>query len=278
MTPLRVASVHYLNADPLTWGFEHGSARRLVRLSKHAPSHIPDLLRRGEVDVGLIPSIEYQRIDGLEILPGMGVGSRGKARSVLLVSRRPLESVRSIALDGSSRTSAALLRIVLSHRGISGVVFTEHPPALRAMLAAHDAALLIGDPALTCDTSGLRVWDLGEQWHLITGLPFVFAVWAKRIGTPLQDGAAPFAASLQEGLANIDAIAAAMAAPLGLPAAALQEYLRADLHYELGARETQAMALYFRQARELGLVPGHRPIRFMAAPSERVRHSVEIDA
>ncbi|HET6277149.1 MAG TPA: MqnA/MqnD/SBP family protein, partial [Candidatus Polarisedimenticolia bacterium] len=120
--------------------------------------------------------------------------------------------------------------------------------------------------------------DLGEQWHVITGLPFVFAVWAKRVGTPLQDGAAPFAASLRDGLAHIDEIAAAKAARLGLPASSLQEYLRADLHYELGERETQAMALYFRQARELGLVPGYHPIRFMAGPSERVRSSVEIEA
>jgi len=278
MTPLRVASVHYLNADPLTWGFEHGSVRRFVHLSKHAPSRIPDLLQSGEIDVGLIPSIEYQRIDGLEILPGMGVGSSGRARSVLLVSARPMESIRSVALDGSSRTSAALLRIVLAHRRISGVRFSEHPPALRDMLADHDAALIIGDPALTCDSTGLRVWDLGAEWHDITGLPFVFAVWAKRTGTILPDGAGPFVTSLEEGLAHIDEIAAATAAPLGLPAGSLQEYLRIDLHYDLGERETQAMALFFRQARELGLVPGHRPIRFMAAPSNSVHPSAEIDA
>jgi chorismate dehydratase len=277
MTPLHVASVHYLNADPLTWGFEHGSVRRFVHLSKHAPSRIPDLLLSRAIDVGLIPSIEYQRIEGLEILPGMGVGSSGRARSVLLVSPRPMESIRSVALDGSSCTSAALLRIVLDHRRISGVEFSEHPPALRNMLADHDAALIIGDPALTCDSTGLRVWDLGAEWHDITGLPFVFAVWAKRTDTVLPDGAGPFVTSLEEGLTHIDEIAAAMAAPLGLPAASLQEYLRVDLHYDLGERETQAMALFFRQARELGLVPGHRPIRFMAAPSKSIPPSVEID-
>lgn len=277
MTPLRVASVHYLNADPLTWGFEHGSVRRFVQLSKHAPSRIPDLLLSGEIDVGLIPSIEYQRIDGLEILPGMGVGSSGRARSVLLVSPRPMESIRSVALDGSSRTSAALLRIVFAHRRISGVEFSEHPPALRNMLVDHDAALIIGDPALTSDSTGLRVWDLGAEWHDITGLPFVFAVWAKRTDTVLPDGAGPFVTSLEEGLAHIDEIAAAMAAPLGLPAASLQEYLRVDLHYDLGERETQAMALFFRQARELGLVPGHRPILFMAAPSNSIPPAEEIE-
>jgi chorismate dehydratase len=278
MTPLRVASVHYLNADPLTWGFEHGSLRRYVSLSKHAPSLIPELLQSGEVEVGLIPSIEYQRMDDLEILPGMGVGSSSKARSVLLVSARPMESIRSVALDGSSRTSAALLRIVLAHRRITGVRFSEQPPALRAMLAAHDAALIIGDPALTCESTGLNVWDLGEEWNSITGLPFVFAVWAKRIDTQLPDGVGPFAASLQEGLAHIDEIATAMAVPLDLPVASLQEYLRVDLRYELGERETQAMALFFRQARELGLVPGHRPIRFTTAPSVGVRPAAEIDA
>jgi len=278
MTPLRVASVHYLNADPLTWGFEHGSVRRFVQLSRHAPSRIPALLLAGEIDVGLIPSIEYQRIDGLEILPGMAVGSSSRARSVLLVSKRPMESIRSIALDGSSRTSAALLRIILVHRKITGILFSEQPPSVRAMLAAHDAALIIGDPALTCDRTGLRVWDLGEEWHTITGLPFVFAVWAKRIGTPLPDGTGPFAASLREGLAHIDEMAEAMAVPLGLPAASLREYLRLDLHYDLGDREMQGMALFFRQAREFGLVPGHHPIRFVAASPKSARPSVEVDA
>ncbi len=276
MTPIRVASVHYLNADPLTWGFEHGAVRRSVRLSRHAPSRIPDLLASGEVDVGLIPSIEYQRVDGLELLPGMGVGSNRRARSVLLVSSRPMESIRSVALDGNSRTSAALLRIVLAHRRVTGVAFSEHPPALRDMLADHDAALIIGDPALTCDTSGLRVWDLGAEWHAITGLPFVFAVWAKRTVTYLPEGAGPFLASLREGLAHIDDISGAMATPLGLPARSLQEYLRVDLHYDLGEQEARAMDLFFRQARELGLVPGHRPIRFLARPSENPRPSVEI--
>ncbi len=276
MTPIRVASVHYLNAAPLTWGFEHGAVRRSVHLSRHAPSRIPDLLVSGEVDVGLIPSIEYQRVDGLELLPGMGVGSNRRARSVLLVSSRPMESIRSIALDRSSRTSAALLQIVLAHRGVTGVAFSERPPALRDMLADHDAALIIGDPALTCDTSGLRVRDLGAEWHAITGLPFVFAVWAKRTVTYLPEGAGPFLASLQEGLAHIDEIAGAMAAPLGLPARSLQEYLRVDLHYDLGERETRAMDLFFRQARELGLVPGHRPIRFLPLPSEDPHPSEEI--
>lgn len=278
MTPLRVASVHYLNADPLTWGFEHGSLRSSVRLSKHAPSLIPDLLRSGEVDVGLIPSIEYQRMEGMEIIPAMGVGSSNRARSVLLVSARPIDSIRSIALDGSSRTSAALVRIILAHRRITGVTFSEHPPALRAMLAGHDAALIIGDPALTCEPTGLDVRDLGTEWNDITGLPFVFAVWAKRIDTQLPDGVGPFAASLQEGLAHIDEIAAVMATPLGMPVAALQDYLRVDLHYELGERETQAMTLFFRQAHELGLVPGHRPIRFTASPPTGVRAALGIDA
>jgi chorismate dehydratase len=273
MTPIRVASVHYLNAEPLTWGFAHGSLRRSVRLSRHPPSRIPDLLESGAADVGLIPAIEYQRLDGLEILPGMGVGSKRRARSVLLVSTRPMESIRTVALDGNSRTSAALLRIVLAHRGVKGVDFAERPPSLPGMLADHDAALLIGDPALTCNTAGLQVWDLGAEWRDITGLPFVFAVWAKRIGTRLPGGAGPFEASLREGLRSIDVIAAAMADPLGLSAASLAGYLRDDLHYALGDEERQAMDLFFRKAREGGLVGALRPIRFLAAASQDRRPS-----
>jgi chorismate dehydratase len=259
MSVLRLASVHYVNALPLTWGFERGAASARTTIAREAPARIAERLRTGAADVGLIPSIEFQNLEDARILPQVCIASRERARSVYLASRVPLPSIRSVALDASSRTSAALLKIILAHKGLNAVTFVEHPPALEEMLARHDAALLIGDAALAGDTAGLRVHDLAAEWRAITGLPFVFAVWAVRAGTILIDGTGPFVASRQAGLEHVADIAAEAGKRLGLAPATVEEYLSVNIHYDLGSDEARALDLFFRQAHELGLVPGHRP-------------------
>lgn len=265
METLRLASVPFVNARPLTWGFLKGPYGRLCEVQEAPPSCIADRLRSGRADVGLIPSIEYQRLDDVEILPYLCIGAQRRARSVYLACRLPLGEIRSVALDANSRTSAALLRIILAHKGIEGVEFREQAPALRAMLRDSDAALLIGDPALTADTSGLEVHDLAAEWVAITGLPFVFALWAVRTDAVLPDGLRPFLDSRQMGVANIPAIAREAARRLRLPPESIESYLRNNIHYHLGSEESRGLDLFFRQALELGLVQGHRAIRFRAA-------------
>jgi chorismate dehydratase len=133
------------------------------------------------------------------------------------------------------------------------------------MLRDCEAALIIGDPALTADTKGLRVLDLGEEWSALTGLPFVFALWAARRAAPLPDGVRPFLESRQMGVANIPGIARESAPRLGLPPAEIEAYLRANIHFHLGSDEARGLELFFRRAVELGLAPGGRPIRFREA-------------
>jgi chorismate dehydratase len=262
MDVLHLASVPYVNAEPLTWGFRRGPYREAFRVSEVPPSRIPGLLRAREVDVGLIPSIEYQRLDGVELLPYLCVASKRRVRSVVLVSRGPFEEIRSVALDPASRSSAALLLILMAHRGRRDVAYAEQAPPLKEMLRGHDAAMLIGDAALTADTSGLVVTDLAAEWHAMTGLPFVFALWAVRRGVALPDGPRPFLESRRMGVASIPAIAAAAGARLCLPARTIEEYLRVNIHYHLGTEESRALELFFRQAHELGLIPGRRPLAF----------------
>jgi len=261
MPPIRLASVPFVNADPLTWGFRRGGFGAAFAMTYHVPSRIADLIHAADVDIGLIPVIEYQRVPGLQVFPHLCVASKRHARSVLLVSRVSMTAIRSIALDVNSRTSVALLKTILEYRRIRDVSFAVQEPSIPAMLKQHDAALIIGDPALTCDTSGLTVWDLGEEWAKITGLPFVFAVWAMREGTALSAGLHPFLESRREGLAHIETIAREAAPRLGLAPASVECYLRSNIHYELGPEELRGLDLFFRQANELGLVPGRRPIR-----------------
>ncbi len=268
MDLLRLASVPFVNAEPLTWGFTSGPFRGLFEVSHVIPSRIPGLIRSERIDVGLIPSIEYQRLDGVELLPFLGIASKHRARSVYLASRVPLERVARIALDESSSTSVALLKILLARRGVARVTFSERAPSLKEMLAENDAALLIGDAALASDTRGLYVHDLAAEWFALTGLPFVFALWAVRAGVILPDGIRPFMESRSMGLANVPAIARSAAERLRLPAAAIEEYLRVNIHYHLGTDEVRSLDLFHREARELGLVREHRPPRFRDA-SER---------
>ena len=262
MDGLRLASVPYVNAEPLTWGFVQGPYREICSIVHAAPSRISHLLMEGDADVGLIPSIEYQRLEGVQLLPYVCIASKRRARSVLLVSRMPLDAVGSVALDPASRTSAALLKVIMAHRGRRDVIYKEQTPPLKEMLREHDAAMLIGDAALTADTADLLVLDLAAEWHAITGLPFVFALWAVRRGVSIPDGLRPFLESRQMGVANIPAIAGAAAARLRLPAETIEEYLRVNIHYHLGSEEARGLDLFFRQAHELGLIPGRRPIQF----------------
>jgi len=264
MECVRIATVPYVNAAPLIWGLREARDGRF-RLVAEPPARIADLLLGDQVDVGLLPVIEIQRHDGLEILPGPCIASRLRARSVFLASPRPIEEARRIAVDRSSRTSAALLRIVLAHRRLTQVSFSECDPDLPAMLRDHDAALLIGDAALQADTVGLRRYDLAEEWFRMTGLPFVFAAWAVRAGTELPAGARPFAASCRDGLAHVGEIAAREGERLGLPATTIEEYLRVNIHYELGAEELRGLDLFFRRAHDLGLVREPRPVVVRAA-------------
>jgi chorismate dehydratase len=271
MSRLRIATVPYVNAAPLVWGFAHAQGFPACDIVTAPPARIPDMLLAGQSDAGLIPVIEAPRLEraGIALLPTPGIASRRRARSVLLVARRPIDTIRSIALDSGSRTSAALLRIVLAHRRVGPVAFAESAPDLPAMLREHDAALVIGDPALAADTRGLVVHDLAEEWHAMTGLPFVFAAWAIHPAAPIADVGRWFEASMREGVRHIDAIAAAAARSLGLTAASVSDYLRENIHHEIGPGERQALALFFARAHDLGLIgrPGP-PLYHTALPRE----------
>lgn len=257
MTPLRLATVPYVNAAPLLWGFRRGSLRDHATVVAEPPARIPDLLLEGRVDAGLVPIVAAPALAaaGIAVRPSPGVASRRAARSVYLAARRPIEEVRSVALDRSSRTSQALCRIVLAHRGLTAVRYTEAAPALPEMLRDHDAALLIGDAALAADTRGLEVLDLAEAWHAMTGLPFVFAAWAVRPGRAADEAGPLFEASLAEGLEELDTIASECAATLRIETALVASYLRDNIHYRLGPEEGRAAALFLARARDLGIVP-----------------------
>jgi chorismate dehydratase len=247
---IRVSLVDYVNAWPLTWGFLRGAVEGVECLND-VPSACADRLQRGEVDAGLVPSIEAARIPGIRIVRGAGIASRDRVRSVLLASPRPIEEARTVALDTSSRSSAVMAQIL--YEDLLGRRPEFHPaaPDLAEMLRHHDAALLIGDPALKADLSGLHVLDLAEGWRRLTGLPFVFAVWAVRPDVAPE----PFLWSRDYGKRHIDEVLERAESRASLPREMLAEYLRGNLHHDLELEDEKGLAEFYRRAATHGFIP-----------------------
>ena len=165
------------------WDFEHGDAAQDFEISYTIPSKCAAALAANEADIGIIPAITYAEIPGLVIVPNIAIAAKDHVRSILLVSRKPWEEVKTVAADTSSRTSVALAQVLFAKFLDGPRQFTPHPPDLEQMLAHHDAALILGDPALIVASAKppYHLYDLAHEWRLRTGKPFVFAFWAVRL-------------------------------------------------------------------------------------------------
>jgi chorismate dehydratase len=256
---LRLGAVSYLNARPLVHGLD---AEPGVRLEGDVPSRVARRLHAGEVDLGMIPSIEYA-FGRYDIVPGIAIGSRGPVRSVSLYLSRPLEDVRRVALDTSSRTSVTLVKVLLRERLGRDPEYVPMAPALVDMLAVADAALLIGDPALEQETA-LECLDVGEEWARLTGLPFVYAFWAGPRGVVTRAGVARLRTALEEGLGARPEIAAAYANGRPERAPAYLSYLNTNVVYRLGSEEIAGLMEFYRRAHALDLAPTNPELSFHA--------------
>lgn len=266
MNKPHIAASSYLNAAPLCYSFIYGKQRdRCEFLSDAAPARCAELLAEGRADAALIPVIEYQRIPRLKVAPGACVSSRNRVKSVILASRVDISDVRSVALDTSSRTSAALIRIILGRFYRVSPQYRTSPPRIEHMLESNDAALIIGDPAMLVDRSRLRVYDLAEEWRKHTGLPFVFAFWAIRADSPLAKGGGEgidFKAAMLEGVDRVGELADIYSARLGLPQAELVDYLTENISYDLDEESLRGLKLYYEMARDCGLIEEARGLEF----------------
>lgn len=267
---IRIAASTYLNSAPLVYSFDRGSLSEKYRfIGDAAPSKCAELLARGECEIALIPVIEYQRIPDLRIIPEVAVASRRRVRSVILASKVPLSEARKVALDTSSRTSQALVRILFRRRFGGAPEFVERTPQASAgnMFEGCDAALVIGDPAIkvsaAADELGITVYDLAEEWRELTGLPFVFAVWAVREEAAVDGLCADFLAAAREGASVTVDLARQYALDLEMDADDLLGYLRENVNYDLDSANIEGMKLYFRLAYEEGLIAELKEPRFV---------------
>jgi chorismate dehydratase len=257
----RLAASSYLNTAPLIWSFKYGARKDEVKLVDALPSACADLLASRAVDFALVPTIEYQRIKDAALVPGVCVGSRQKVRSVVLVSRlNNLKKLGTIALDESSRTSVALVKIIFKEFLGFEPAWTTRSPDLKQMLRDNDAALIIGDPAMTFARDGLRVWDMAALWHDFTGLGFVFAMWMS--GATSKGATAPidFAQACHEGLAQRNEIIDHYQESLGLSRSELEIYLTENITFFMDDDLRKGLDLYYQLAYKHHLIPGLKPL------------------
>jgi len=251
---LRVGAVNYLNTKPLVYDFQRFAPE--AELVLDYPSRLADDLAAGRLDVALIPSIEFFHDPSYSIVSNACIACRGPVLSVKLFSRGPIEQIRTLALDEGSRTSVALVRILLNER--YGVTPQLERLPLDATLAdtKTDAVLLIGDRAMHSPGGRFEVvWDLGDEWCRWSELPFVFAMWVARAGAELDGLDVALGQARDAGLAHLDEIAAREAAPLGLTRPQCVSYLRDNLYFYLGDREYRGLELFYKKAAQLGLAP-----------------------
>ena len=270
--PYTVSAVSFMNTQPLIAGL---SDHPRVRLFRDVPSRLADRLATGQAQVALLPAIDLQRLPGpLEILLGSGgIASDGPVLTVRVFSRVPPEQVRRLCVDTDSHTSVALVAVLWAERYNRG---QATPLALQPFDARRDASpadaeavLMIGDKVVTHPPAGYEYQlDLGEAWRELTGLPFVFAVWAGRRGAdgrslaPLAD---ILAAARDRGVASATQIARADAARFGWPGDLAQRYFTQHLQYVLTDRHRRGLEEFWRLAHAHGLIDSVRSLPYLPA-------------
>jgi chorismate dehydratase len=262
MPGLRISAISFLNAAPLLWDFEHGDANCNFEIEHTVPSACAASLAANQADIGIIPAFAYAEIPGLVILPNISIAAKDWVRSILLVSKKPIEEVQTVATDSTSRTSVALLQVLFTKFLGGRRQLTPQAPALEAMLRNHDAALLIGDAALQVPRDpGYYLYDLAHEWRTRTGKPFVFAFWAVRLDALNRqpqglDLAEVFQRSRDHGLLpeNISATAREWSRKLALSSEAIRQYLTENIHYYLDRENHAGLQLFLEYSQEIGLI------------------------
>jgi chorismate dehydratase len=251
---LHVGSVSYFNSKPLIHGLD---AFDDVDLKLAVPAKLIDGLREGRYDIALLPVIDYQRMEGLCLVPSGGIGCDGPTLTVRIFSKKPIDQIETLACDVESHTSVALARVVLAERyGLKPRFVDLHRESVGGAYEPVDAKLLIGDKVVCEEPLGFgHQIDLGHVWRELTGLPFVFAIWTARKGVDLGDLPARLIAAREEGLRHVNELVTRYAIPRGWPAGMALQYLTVYLKFTIGPRQLEAIKLFHELAAKHGVIP-----------------------
>src|SRR5688572_26206944 len=248
LKPFRVGSVPYLNAVPLTRGLED-------EIRFYTPAKLAELLRRDELDAGLVSVTEVLFNDRYDVLDGVAIASLGEVKSVFVAHRYPLAEIREIFCDTASLTSVNLLKVLLAERGVQAELI---PLPDYEIAPSCDAVLLIGDPAIDFLRAGHRhqIWDLGAAWFDLTKLPFVYAVWALRRGIENKELRRHLREAMDFGVDTLDQI---IRTRTEYDLDFRKDYLGWHIHYHLGADEKRGLAKFAEMLRKHKLGPVFDP-------------------
>jgi len=246
---MRVSAVSFLNAAPLTQALKEGDHPANWEVAFDAPARCGARLLAGEVDLGLVPSLMLAQDPSLRMAAPLCIAAAGEVTSVLFFTGGGLGQVREVLLDPASRTSQALLRILLEEaHGLSPRY--EERGGWPESLAPHQGLLAIGDRALCPPPflAALPTLDLAAEWRRVTGLPFVFAVWAGRGEAVCREARPVLLDAYARGRETLAEIVAEASTALGLPPARVEEYLREHLHYTFSDPEARGLRLFLQKA------------------------------
>ena len=268
MNSPRISASSYSNTAPLVWSFLYGRNHGKVEIIlDNAPARSAELLSQDRVDAALVPVIAFQTIDDVRLIPDVCVGAREKVRSVRLVTKGDdLTTVKSVALDTSSKTSVVLTKLIFREFLGFEPEWRDAEPDLDKMLSNADCALLIGDPALSLANANpkskiqdAKAFDLAELWHTYTGLGFVFAMWLTR----RENVSIDFAAARDEGLEHLDEIIANYDHQIHLGPEEMKKYLLQNISYSIDDSMRRGMELYFDLAARNGFISENKTLRFV---------------
>ena len=254
----------FINAQPILASLK--AMRDWIKLDIYTgnPAHLADKLNQGELDFAMIPSIEYlKEADRVRLFPGISIASRNEVGTVLLVSKYPLANLKTLAIDNRSRTSVALLKLLFKDEFSPSLKWMDCDPDPEKMLREHDAALIIGDPALGFKKEDATIYDLSQEWFQRTGKTFVHAVIVVREGVEIDERIVEiFRVAKQEGLMKIATIARAQARDTGFPESMLVDYLKNKIRYNLGAEELDGLSFFQSLCKSAGLIDKKTPFEF----------------
>jgi chorismate dehydratase len=252
---MRIAAIRYINTLPLIFGLQNNQDHDLIF---DTPSSCFRKLITNEVDVALIPVLGTQMHPDVRAIPDLGIAAEKQTESVFVYSKKPLNKIQTVAADPASLTSVNLLKIILHMQYQNQPKFlTSNASEIRDRLKVCDAALVIGDAAITTTVTGFSRWDLATEWHAMTQLPFIFAVWAslRRLTSSEQEA---FQQSFLEGQAELEMVIDQASKMLPVDREFVKRYYNLDLHYQLTPNDYQGFSQYLALAADLKFVDNIR--------------------
>ncbi len=251
MKKIKICLIPYLNASILQYDFLYGKLKDKFETIVDFPCNCAEKMERGEIDLALIPSIEFQNLSSVKFIKKYGIISQKNVESVILISKsKKLSEIKKIGLTNQSRTSVALLKILCFEKyGINPhfEVFDN----LKNALKTFDSILIIGDDALTQDFNGYKIYDLGREWYNWQNLPFVFAFWGVRNNISKEEDNFKeieeiLSESYKNGMENMEKIVEIYSEKLNLKRKRIKRYLTDSLTFELGKMELEGLKLFYQ--------------------------------